>query len=322
MTDLTLLIACPECKSDLLLNKDSYECSSCKNKEKSNFKIIHNVPVLMTGIETDYNQKFWDEGWQNRNEKSDFKFVNLPDKQYKKIIDDQIKQTLEFEKPLSFLNAKKTDIILNVGCGLSEASGFSAMKFENYIGLDFSFKAALGSLKNIRKYNENGITMQANAEKLPIKNNTIDVVYSSGVLHHTPNINQTLIEIKRVLKPNGQAVIGLYNSNSPKFLMAKLKNKINNLFKKETMQWYENTETSWQANNNLNPWSETFSYKQIQDLFKISGLTNITINKTNFQWGDSLPIIGKYINKIKFIPKSSHFLRKNFGSMWVIIAKK
>ena len=104
--------------------------------------------------------------------------------------------------------------------------------------------------------------------------------------------------------------------------MAKLKNKINNLFKKETMQWYENTETSWQANNNLNPWSETFSYKQIQDLFKISGLTIITINKTNFQWGDSLPIIGKYINKIKFIPKSSHFLRKNFGSMWVIIAKK
>ena len=38
MTDLTLLIACPECKSDLLLNKDSYECSSCKNKEKVTLK--------------------------------------------------------------------------------------------------------------------------------------------------------------------------------------------------------------------------------------------------------------------------------------------
>ena len=58
---------------------------------------------------------------------TDFKFINLPDEQYKKIIDDKIKGIFKIQGSISFLNAKKNDIILNIGCGLSEASGFSAM---------------------------------------------------------------------------------------------------------------------------------------------------------------------------------------------------
>ena len=64
--------------------------------------------------------------------------------------------------------------------------------------------------------------MQANAESLPIKSEAVDFVYSSGVLHHTPHIEKTILEIERVLKENGTATLGIYNSHSPKFLMTKL----------------------------------------------------------------------------------------------------
>jgi len=52
------------------------------------------------------------------------------------------------------------------------------------------------------------------AERLPFDNNTFDVVYSNGVLHHTPNTRSVVGEIKRVLKPGGKAIIMMYAEDS------------------------------------------------------------------------------------------------------------
>lgn len=44
------------------------------------------------------------------------------------------------------------------------------------------------------------------AERLPMADNSVDVVFSSNVLEHIICLNQTLQEILRVLKPDGTAV--------------------------------------------------------------------------------------------------------------------
>ena len=44
--------------------------------------------------------------------------------------------------------------------------------------------------------------------------NTFDVVYSNGVLHHTPNTSHVVSEILRVLKPGGRAIVMMYAENS------------------------------------------------------------------------------------------------------------
>ena len=44
------------------------------------------------------------------------------------------------------------------------------------------------------------------ANKLQFPDNSFDVVFGSSILHHL-DINQTLDEITRVLKPNGKLVI-------------------------------------------------------------------------------------------------------------------
>ena len=51
---------------------------------------------------------------------------------------------------------------------------------------------------------------------------SISVVYSSGVLHHTPNTQETLMEVYRVLRPGGEAIIGLYATFSIMFLWYRL----------------------------------------------------------------------------------------------------
>lgn len=54
----------------------------------------------------------------------------------------------------------------------------------------------------------------ADAEQLPFANNSFDVVYSYGVMHHSPNTPQCFQEARRVLKPGGHARIMVYHHPS------------------------------------------------------------------------------------------------------------
>lgn len=54
----------------------------------------------------------------------------------------------------------------------------------------------------------------ANAESLPFPSNSFDVVYSYGVMHHSPNTEACLREAWRVLKPGGKARVMLYHHAS------------------------------------------------------------------------------------------------------------
>lgn len=56
--------------------------------------------------------------------------------------------------------------------------------------------------------------LQSDGENLPFADDTFDIVYSNGVLHHTPDTQKAIGEVRRVLKPGGRAVIMLYCKSS------------------------------------------------------------------------------------------------------------
>jgi ubiquinone/menaquinone biosynthesis C-methylase UbiE len=61
---------------------------------------------------------------------------------------------------------------------------------------------------------------QASALELPFPDNSFDIVYSHGVLHHIPDIQAAQKEIARVLKPDGKLVAMLYAKRSLNYLFS------------------------------------------------------------------------------------------------------
>lgn len=54
----------------------------------------------------------------------------------------------------------------------------------------------------------------ADCENLPYESNAFDLVYSWGVIHHTPNTSKAMRELVRVCKPGGMCKVMIYHRHS------------------------------------------------------------------------------------------------------------
>jgi SAM-dependent methyltransferase len=62
--------------------------------------------------------------------------------------------------------------------------------------------------------------LQGSVLSLPFADDTFDIVFSHGVLHHVPDIQQAQKEIHRVLRPGGELVIMVYARWSLNYLVS------------------------------------------------------------------------------------------------------
>lgn len=82
-------------------------------------------------------------------------------------------------------------------------------------GIDLTPEAIENVRQRLAVYNLHATDLQvADAEQLPYADNTFDLVYSWGVIHHSPDTEKCLAEIVRVTKPGGTIKIMIYNRHS------------------------------------------------------------------------------------------------------------
>lgn len=124
-----------------------------------------------------------------------------------KLIEENITQTLDEIYLLETLNLNNK-IILELGCG--EAS---MTKKISQNGFDRKIIACevdkVQHKKNLDLNIENIEFKLCGAENIKVEDNSIDFVLMFKSFHHIPKefMNKALLEIKRVLKPNGLAYI-------------------------------------------------------------------------------------------------------------------
>lgn len=115
-------------------------------------------------------------------------------------------------------NGKK---VLEVGCGI----GTDAVNFVRqgalYTGLELSSESLRICQKRMNVFGLNARLIKLNAEKISPGEvgNGFDLVYSFGVIHHSPDPKLIISKIANVLKPDGELKLMLYAKNSWKAAM-------------------------------------------------------------------------------------------------------
>ena len=104
--------------------------------------------------------------------------------------------------------------VLEIGCGLGTDGAQFAKAGADYTGVDLTEAAVELARKRFEISNLPGKFQTADAENLEFADDSFDLVYSHGVLHHTPDTARAIREIHRVLRPGGRAVVMLYHRDS------------------------------------------------------------------------------------------------------------
>lgn len=105
--------------------------------------------------------------------------------------------------------------VLEVGVGMgADHVEWARSTPTRLAGVDFSARAIGWTSRRLALAGlESDLTI-ADAESLPFPDASFDIVYSWGVLHHTPDVEAAFRQVHRVLRPGGEARIMVYHRPS------------------------------------------------------------------------------------------------------------
>jgi SAM-dependent methyltransferase len=111
-----------------------------------------------------------------------------------------------------FAEAAGRDVLeIGVGMGADHVELARAQP-RTLSGVDLTQAAIEHTRKRLALYGLDSTLQVADAEALPFEAERFDLVYSWGVLHHTPDTGRALDEVWRVLRPGGTARIMIYHT--------------------------------------------------------------------------------------------------------------
>jgi SAM-dependent methyltransferase len=111
--------------------------------------------------------------------------------------------------------------VLEVGLGLGADSEQIIRRGGHWTGIDLTEESVdrVRTRLQLRGLAYDGVT-QGSVLELPFADDSFDIVFSHGVLHHVPDIARAQSELARVLRPGGEAVVMLYAKHSLNYLVS------------------------------------------------------------------------------------------------------
>lgn len=168
--------------------------------------------------------------------------------------------------------------VLEIGAGIGTDLSQFAQGGARVTDLDLSAGHLQLAQENFALRGLTGRFIHHDAESLPFGDHEFDVVYSNGVLHHTPNTRAVVREILRVLRPGGRAIIMMYAENSWHYwgrLVGELGLR-NDMLKKYSMGEIMSRSVEI-TQNDARPLVKVYTARRLRALFE--GFTDRTVYK-------------------------------------------
>ena len=199
--------------------------------------------------------------------------------------------------------------VLEIGCGIGTDAVQFVQNGASYTGIELSEKSLQIARDRFAIYGLEGKFLQLDAETCDNHsyNNKFDLIYSFGVIHHTPSIERALESISNIAHSGTRVKVMIYARNSFKQAM------INDGLDQPEAQFGC-------------PIANTYSIEESIKLFESFGFINISVRQDHI-FPYKIPEYKEY-NYVK----ESHFetmpesvfnaLKKNFGWHLLIDAEK
>jgi SAM-dependent methyltransferase len=103
--------------------------------------------------------------------------------------------------------------IVEIGCGTGQMSLYLANSDRMVIGADLTRGSLLLGAAAAHRFGLDRVQfIETDLHRPGLRAGSFDVVYSSGVLHHTPDPRASFARIARLARPGGMIVLGLYSA--------------------------------------------------------------------------------------------------------------
>ncbi len=196
-TEVVRHFACPECRGGLVRSLDVLRCENCGR----DWRVTHGVPRLLPGTST-----------------TDLKTIRTFEHQWRaysalprlfgkdrggmaaNLVGDRLSRRID----RAWYRGKR---VLDAGCGHGRYLGLFRAMGARVVGLD----AGRGPEAAGVPLDEEGIAVvQGSVLALPFRDETFDLVFCDGVLHHTSDPEGAYRELARVVRPGGALYVWVY----------------------------------------------------------------------------------------------------------------
>ena len=198
--DLTELLCCPRCQSDLKLHDETPEqpevesghllCIACNIA----YPIVRGIPRF---VGSDQYVGSFSYEWNRWNQ------VQLDIANGRKESEETFAEKTGFTP--EDLCGK---LVLDVGCGAGRFLDVASRWGARVVGVDLSF-AVEASHQNVGG-RDNVAVIQADVFHLPFRPETFDAIFSIGVLHHSRDTREAFLQLPKLLKNRGDLAVWLY----------------------------------------------------------------------------------------------------------------
>ena len=196
-------LACPTCRKSLSYHitaeSEHFTCNSCFTP----FEIREGIPILTTDFnkysssqDKDFEVNFMTEEMK----KSDYAgydrgvYAALKEREYRELFN------------MTIPCPQNSRLLLDFGCGVGLSSIILGDYGYNIVGMDIVFEGLRQMKSILTTHDVEPFLVVGDGEHTPFLDNSFDVVFIGGVLHHFPDYTETLGECHRILKPHGQLI--------------------------------------------------------------------------------------------------------------------
>ena len=206
--------------------------------------------------------------------------------------------------------------LLEVGCGMGTDLLQFARGGAHCTGIDLTPRSIAITRQRFALYEQRVDLLIGDGERLPFANDTLDVVYSNGVLHHTPDTAGAISELHRVLKPGGTAKVMIYHKNSLNYWGELMLHR--GVLRGDLLRGRSPEEimSSWveYSEHGGRPLVKAYTREQTVELFKNFREIKIDVEQL---LRSEIPLLGNLLPEKVF-----KYFQTNFGWNLIITAKK